>query len=232
MKSKSYHIETNQEDRLVNNPDYFKYIFKKTEKIACAVFYILRHDPQSDPEKDLRNDLKESAKDLLSGALMTLRATERNKAQKTDELKFKVIELESMLRVGHAAGVLTGETLAVFINETDSVVRSLRHYSVHEGTSTQTASSRKIALRSNTRQVSRGSQGVGREGISTSEPTLPRKDRILAVLKDKGEASIKDIIEVVTDYSEKTIQRDLISLIKDNLVVREGERRWSKYRLI
>jgi DeoR/GlpR family transcriptional regulator of sugar metabolism len=55
---------------------------------------------------------------------------------------------------------------------------------------------------------------------------------VLNVIRDKGNATIKDIIEVVKDCSEKTIQRELIVLIKDGIIIREGERRWSKYRLV
>ena len=59
-----------------------------------------------------------------------------------------------------------------------------------------------------------------------------RKDRILDIIKDKGEATIKDISSNVTDCSEKTIQRELIDLIKDNIILRDGERRWSKYKMV
>lgn len=56
-----------------------------------------------------------------------------------------------------------------------------------------------------------------------------RAERIKTVLEAKPQATIKDIAEVITDVSEKTIQRELNSLIEKGQVVREGERRWSKY---
>lgn len=61
-----------------------------------------------------------------------------------------------------------------------------------------------------------------------------RKESIVTILKlSKGQGlTIKDISMTFSDCSEKTVQRELISLIKDNIVKKEGERRWSKYYLI
>jgi predicted HTH transcriptional regulator len=58
-----------------------------------------------------------------------------------------------------------------------------------------------------------------------------RRERILSIIKDKGEATIKDVSSVITDCSEKTIQRELMSLISEGVLVKEGERRWSIYKL-
>jgi DNA-binding transcriptional ArsR family regulator len=56
-----------------------------------------------------------------------------------------------------------------------------------------------------------------------------RAERIKTVLEAKPQATIRDIAEIITDVSEKTIQRELNSLIEKGQVYREGERRWSRY---
>jgi DeoR/GlpR family transcriptional regulator of sugar metabolism len=58
-----------------------------------------------------------------------------------------------------------------------------------------------------------------------------RTTRIKTVLEAKPEATIKDLTDIITDVSSKTIQRDLNSLIEQGQVIRQGERRWSKYSL-
>lgn len=58
-----------------------------------------------------------------------------------------------------------------------------------------------------------------------------RQDIIMKILRTKGATSIKDISEVMSGCGEKTIQRELISLINNGLVHKIGERRWSKYTL-
>jgi hypothetical protein len=57
-----------------------------------------------------------------------------------------------------------------------------------------------------------------------------RLKKILEVIRTKQGASIKDISAVVTEYGEKTIQRELMTLIEQGLIRKEGERRWSIYR--
>lgn len=59
-----------------------------------------------------------------------------------------------------------------------------------------------------------------------------RKATILSFIKDKGTVSIKDIVSVVTDCSEKTIQRELLSLVEEGVLTKTGERRWSVYSLV
>ncbi|MBU4480472.1 hypothetical protein KKG48_03475 [Patescibacteria group bacterium] len=58
-----------------------------------------------------------------------------------------------------------------------------------------------------------------------------RKNLILEIIKDKKEVTIKDIIKKIKDCSEKTVQRELIDLVKDSVVKKEGERRWSRYSI-
>lgn len=58
-----------------------------------------------------------------------------------------------------------------------------------------------------------------------------RRESILKILRAKGDITIKDIAYLVKGISEKTIQRELISLINAGLVRREGKRRWSRYLL-
>lgn len=65
-----------------------------------------------------------------------------------------------------------------------------------------------------------------------SEPKAnDRRAQILAVIKSKGVVNIKDIVDKVTDCSEKTIQRELIALVAEGVLKKTGERRWSTYAL-
>lgn len=56
-----------------------------------------------------------------------------------------------------------------------------------------------------------------------------RGETIIKAIKKEG-SSIKDICSVIKDCSEKTIQRELQSLIEQGRVVRYGEKRWSVYK--
>ncbi len=87
--------------------------------------------------------------------------------------------------------------------------------------------------------------GLSSSGLKDNIKTLPslnksspvyakkqsRKDQIISVLQKKGEITIKDISSNIVDCSEKTIQRELISMVKSGILKRNGERRWSTYLL-
>ncbi len=69
---------------------------------------------------------------------------------------------------------------------------------------------------------------------SAAVDTYIKNDRqqvILDTIKEKGELSIKDLTDVIQGCSEKTIQRELISLVSTGILSKTGERRWSKYSL-
>ena|SRR3989344_1287155 len=59
----------------------------------------------------------------------------------------------------------------------------------------------------------------------------PRRVQILNYVKSHGESSIKDISKAVPHVSSKTVQRELSDLVRAGLLQREGDRRWSRYRV-
>lgn len=64
-----------------------------------------------------------------------------------------------------------------------------------------------------------------------------RKNKVIAIMKDVslrtgGEVSIKDIASALTDFSEKTIQRELNNLVLNKKVKKTGSKRWSKYMIV
>jgi len=58
-----------------------------------------------------------------------------------------------------------------------------------------------------------------------------RSETILKILKKKDNLTVKDIAQVISDCSEKTIQRELLALVEKSVLKKVGERRWSRYSL-
>ena len=58
-----------------------------------------------------------------------------------------------------------------------------------------------------------------------------RRDTILSLAKKKDFITVRDVTEVISGCSEKTIQRELSTLVDLNILKKEGEKRWSKYSL-
>lgn len=58
-----------------------------------------------------------------------------------------------------------------------------------------------------------------------------RKEKVMNVIREKGEVTIKDIAAIIPDCSEKTLQRDLADMVLSGMVNKKGERRWTVYFL-
>jgi DNA-binding transcriptional ArsR family regulator len=64
-------------------------------------------------------------------------------------------------------------------------------------------------------------------GVKSSE----RRDPIMSLIREKQRVTVRDIQSVVKDVSLKTLQRELIALVAEGVLKKEGERRWSVYML-
>jgi len=58
-----------------------------------------------------------------------------------------------------------------------------------------------------------------------------RRSLIINTIQKKGSVMIKDLTPVIKGCSEKTIQRELATLVDKGIVNKEGERRWSVYSM-
>lgn len=239
MEAKNTSLKTLESARTIENTDYFKYIFKKTEKIVCAVFYILRSDTNMSHSDPVVIQLEDTAMEVLDVVLHSLKSTKVSVDDAVREVRFSLIELESRLRIAHSAHCLSADLLHVFLHEIDSVYRSIKRYSesdiqnpLGDVLDTSLSATQRKTTRTRTAPVAHTYTGGAPEHGISSIATGSRRDRIIEVLRDNPHATIKDISGLITDCGEKTIQRELIAMIKDNIIIREGERRWSKYSLV
>lgn len=82
-----------------------------------------------------------------------------------------------------------------------------------------------------TKPVSKNKEIVLKNNGAIKDNKSDRKEEIVAIIRKRGDVSIKDISMLITDCSEKTIQRELNALVVSGVLVRQGEKRWSRYLL-
>ncbi len=230
--------------RLSENEEYYKYIFKKTEKIVSVVFYILSNTEKTDMNEALHSDLADQAKIVHRRVLDTLSHFEHAADEVLTALSHDLIALDSTIRIASAGGVVGAEVAAVVLGEIEVVLRGINNRYLRK----MLAFSSFDSVPSQTYRRRRNPQtdtATPAAAAGDSDPDLPaspsratpaavtytpdRRARIQTILEARGESTIKDISDIITDVSEKTIQRELNAMIEDNLIRREGERRWSKY---
>ena len=230
--------------RLSSDAEYFNNVFKKTEKIISVIFYILS---QTNPPKDSEvqiSVLKDRALKTHEESLATLRLQPHAISEGLLSFQYTLVGLESTLRIAEASGIIPQNINQLLFEHLNSVQRYLtNHYLQTEGFSLQDNVSlepKGNGLRAGTarsvmapaarrKQVNIPSGDISSDAYLVYSKLGDRTARIKTVLEAKPQATIKDIAEIITDVSEKTIQRELNSLIEKGQVIREGERRWSKY---
>ena len=222
--------------RLVQDEAYYKYIFKKTEKIVSVVFYVSNSLETNKKSEAALEDILKAARDVHDRMLHTLESRAHLAEESLRSAAHSLIALNSKLSVSSAIGLISNEVLHVLSTEIDGVLRGLNKYLVRttafDDLDYKVAPTNEPTV-SRPRMISetRG-EAATLGGSENSSVDTDRRERIKVVLKAKGEATIKDISDIITDVSSKTIQRELNAMIEDNIVKRQGERRWSRYSLV
>lgn len=238
MNTKDTTINDSNYLKLLHNEEYYRHIFKKTEKIVSVVFYILNNTETDKRSETHIGNIAGKAHFAHENALRSLEVKLANSKEVLEQFAQALVALDSTLRISSASGVIAQEVLYAVTAEIDTVLRSLSPYiakdvSMASMLSMQTAGA-SVSASPGASASSAASRKVAQPPTqTTAKPSSSpdRRTRIHTILEAKGEATIKDISEIVTDCSEKTVQRELNAMIEDNVVKRQGERRWSKYSI-
>jgi len=223
---------TQTTERLIQDDNYYKYIFKKTERIVSVVFYITQS--LSDTPRVTRHieDIEHSARLLHDAVLGSLQTRSHIAEDAVRETAHALVVLESKLRVAQVAGLITTQLLQVLTNETDAVLRGAAKYIGEEPIileRSERMEPRRTALAPKNKPVASSYASNNAFVSVVASAGSNRQARIKAVIETQGEVSIKDLSAIIKDVSEKTIQRELNTMIDMNSIRRIGERRWSKY---
>ena len=73
--------------------------------------------------------------------------------------------------------------------------------------------------------------GSAADSTHRNNSPSPREETIRDFLKNNGFSSISEIAAALPNVSNKTVQRDLQNMIDNGVIIKEGERRWSRYKL-
>lgn len=227
---------TDSTKRLVQDDEYYRFIFKKTEKIISVIFFVSNNVEKEQKDSAMIKDVLDAARVAHNAVLATLDVRTHLAEESIRTAAHSLIALDSKLRVSATVGVISPEVLHVLSSEIDAVLRGVNKYlvrtSAFDDLNYRVAPPRETTLRPRANEkTATMSRSENESPASQKSGDQDRRERIKVVLSAKGEATIKDISDIITDVSSKTIQRELNAMIEDNLVKRQGERRWSKYSL-
>jgi len=213
------------------------FIYKKAERLAKAIHLIA---PAFAESASLRNRVDAIAIGLIDAAILPLAASRT-------ALSRELLALSSVLSMARTGGLLSGMNAELITREAHILLQEVAAYEEPrlflDEAPTLSGIAKNAAFRGTLQQASPApTRGVGRapavhkghiKDISSVSDThiKDRREAVLSVIRSKKTASIKDISTLIRGVSEKTIQRELSSLIGAGLVLKQGERRWSTYSL-
>lgn len=215
----------------------FIFICKKTEKLASAVYLVTNLLSDNEP---MKWTLRKKVSELLSFTITYKDIRQSELPNFFHNIKTRVSELVSLLEVSLMAGLISKMNFGIISDEFSKlldlfVATSKTDYSndlipkeFFNNASYHNVVSNSIVPQSSASFGIKDSSFVKDNGVFKSNN---RQSIILGLLKKKKDLTIKDISLVIKDVSEKTIQRELISLIDAGVIVKTGDRRWSRYSL-
>lgn len=203
----------------------------KGQKILAALYMVTNHLPESD---SVRIRLRALATDFVCASFA-----------------------DTVIILRHIEVVLGGAVFVGLISEKNSSViiheatRYTREYTTHDkgddlealfqDTQEQKTSSR-TSIKDTKKTTTTGLVLSTHRPLPTMSHTKnyeskadnknARQDTILSFINDRKSAVIKDIISLFPEVSEKTIQRELNTLIDAGRITKRGSKRWSIYMAV
>jgi hypothetical protein len=229
------HYHKYKELGLFNNGDYLVFSLKKTEKIVSAIYLISSLIKDNEP---MKWELREGGMSLLS-VLMTLNGVEAvDKNRLLQSFFLSSVQLISYLNISRVSGLVSDMNAKLIIEEIHLLVDYIKQQTislVHSAgfilSDTFFATDMPLSSPKQQSLNSQSNKNDKNKALIVKDKKDSRKNHIIDLLKKDSNLTIKDFVKVIKDCSEKTIQRELIELVKKGLVKREGERRWSTYSL-
>jgi hypothetical protein len=231
--------------------DYLVYIFKKTEKIASALYLVSSLLKDEEP---IKWEIRDKGIDLLSSSFEASSSVPGDKNAVIQSLFTAALETLSLLNVAKISHLISEMNHRILVREIDNIVGMLKDklaenaenagYILSEsffrtpdlyvsGFKKDEYKGKNSSATSLGHKSNSGSNIAPGQGQSNTDGKKnERQTAIINLLKERPNLTIKDFTYVIRDCSEKTIQRELLDLISQGVVMKEGERRWSHYSLI
>lgn len=226
-------------------------IFKRVEKIVAATYLVSGLIKDSEP---MKLDLREKSLTMLSSALSLNSIEQVDKSLLVQTILAVSVEILSLLNVAVSAGIVSTMNHEILSREIELVITLIKERIMEDVTragyvlsdaffkaagpitpSATTSATVPSLNSSNTpHTLSNTKEPKERPAVGNSlqkGSKTARQEAILTLLRKGLPLTIKDFTTVITDCSEKTIQRELIEMVYKGFIQKEGERRWSKYSI-
>jgi hypothetical protein len=244
-------LEKIQSKVIFSDPAY-QYIFKKTEKIVAAVYLVTNLISDIEP---IKSQIRKVSIGLMSDTLAIKRLPAVSWRQTVSDLIVTVSEIISLLKIASTAEYVSSMNYSILQKELALLIdnfHSLHLETIGNGAlvlpqdffsvpatlpshfsptnfPTPQAFSPKGQYRTPNSIKDNSVSQTPKDSLKDTKTN--RHDTILQLLKSGKPLGIKDFAREIKGYSEKTLQRELLAMVKQGVLKKIGERRWSHYAL-
>ena len=217
--------------------EHHTFVVQKTEKLASALYVVTGFIPSEDP---LRTRLRTCAIELVSTSADPDRARE---SRYHEGFSSRCLEIGSILSLAQRAGFLSEMNAGILCGEYADLAVFVRdhHEKIFGNMALEVSGEKPTELFETHIEKPDGTQGQQTPNKTIRQQTPEakrtqskrhnsRRQAILRLLDKKDRISIKDAAKSIEGCSEKTIQRELIAMVQEGVLLKEGERRWSTYK--
>jgi hypothetical protein len=222
---------------------HFAFVHKKTEKLVAAIYVVTNFIKDNEP---LKWSIREKALELLELAALLNFVSLDERRQVLRNHQSIASEIISISGVAKHAGLFSEMNHDVIKREFETLLRTIDESEKKQETSvfapdffeTKSLLERPAGLDVpyeknqsfiNIPKIQKDKISPGPIGNIKDKS---RKTLIIDMLKKKGGLGIKDFVQVISGVSEKTIQRELLSMVAEGSIRKEGDRRWSRYFIV
>jgi len=223
---------------------HFVFVHKKTEKIVTALYLVSNFIKDNEP---IKWSIRNKALELLELATLLDFVSTDEKRQVLRDHRSVATEIISLSDIARYAGLFSEMNHEIIKKEFEALLQT-----IDEGQKKQESSifspdffdtknfiekQPEVSFTTPKIQKDKIEKIQERKIINKTSDfhrdikDSDRKGLIISMLKKKEGLGIKDFTQVIAGVSEKTIQRELLSLVAEGTIKKEGDRRWSRYFL-
>ncbi len=212
-------------------PD-FQYVVLKIEKLTAALHLVTSFLNNTDP---IKYKLRDLALIVMSGSQSLKYVDGKYKTVLLDDLKRQIDSLVSFIVVALTDSSVSQMNLTILQKEYRDLYNYLDRYQVNQDSLVGKIEMPKTSL-------SLASALHNKERVFSSDHNKPqpslqspinqeRRDLIVGFVSNHGWSAINEIAKAVPGVSDKTVQRELVSLVGEGVLLKKGDRRWARYSL-
>lgn len=243
----------NTQELIQRNNDFMS-IYNRSYRLAAAVFMISNI---IDQDGELRTKIKNLSLNLVSVSVNLKDTNFLDATKLVKDLEKNSLELMSILDIASVAGLISKMNAGILREEFQSFISELTKFSesfeaskdlsvkgvfigvpsitvdnVLRGANIKDGENTKDNLKTDQKYMINNFKNNGEKNGNGHKRKELRKNMVLDFIKGHSNASIKDIVPNIVGCSEKTIQREIVSLIDQGKIKKMGERRWSRYSVV